>query len=150
MNEQATEPTHVVTCFLIRRSLQGADEILLVQRSQRVRTYRGYWAAISGYLEAGATPIGQSRVELSEELGLNEVDATLLQTGEPLTFTDADIGVTWTVHPFLFRLRDGAALRTDWEATVSRWIAPVEMKSMQTVPMLCEAFERVYRVGSSE
>lgn len=149
MSDQATKPTHVVTCFVIRQTHQGSDEVLLVQRSQRVRTYQGYWAAISGYVETGATPLDQARVELSEELKLRDEDATLLQTGEPLTFTDADIGVMWTVHPFLFQLREGVALRTDWEATASRWIAPDEMTSIQTVPMLREAFERVYRVDSS-
>ena len=43
-------PTHVVTCFLLRRTRDG-DEILLVRRSQRVRTYRGSWASVSGYVE---------------------------------------------------------------------------------------------------
>ncbi len=125
----------------------GQDLILLVRRSDRVRTYRGHWAAISGYLEVGATPLSQAREELREELGLGEEDALLIRAGEPLTFTDDAIGVTWTVHPFLFRLHDGSDIRTDWEASVSRWAPPTEIAELPTVPMLREALALVYPAG---
>lgn len=128
----------------MRRSHDGFDEVLLVRRSERVRTYRGHWAAISGYLEEGATPLGQAREELREELGLDEEDAVLVRVGDPLTFTDDTIGVTWTVHPFLFHLEDGSEIHTDWEASASRWMTPAEMGALPTVPMLREALARVY------
>ncbi len=140
-------PTPVVTCFVMKQSPHGQDLVLLVKRSDRVRTYRGHWAAISGYLEAGATPLSQAREELREELGLEEEDARLIRTGEPLTFTDDAIGVAWTVHPFLFRLRDGSEIRTDWEASLSGWTPPAEIGELPTVPMLREALARVYPPG---
>jgi len=43
----------VVTCFLLRRAAAG-DEVLLLRRSQKVGTYRGRWAGVSGYLEEAA------------------------------------------------------------------------------------------------
>ena len=107
----------------MKRSPLGRDTLLLVRRSDRVRTYRGHWAAISGYLEAGATPLEQAREELREELGLGEDDVDLVRIGEPLTFTDDAIGVTWTVHPFLFRMHDDGEIHTDWEASASRWMS---------------------------
>ena len=36
--------THVVTCFLVRTGSRGHDEVLILRRSGRVRTYRGRWA----------------------------------------------------------------------------------------------------------
>src|SRR5579862_2692359 len=93
-------PTHVVSCFLLRRD-RGRDEVLLAQRSQRVRTYRGAWAAISGYVEPGVTPLEQAYTEIREETALQRDDVELLRVGEPLPFTDANIGQAWVVHPFL-------------------------------------------------
>jgi ADP-ribose pyrophosphatase YjhB (NUDIX family) len=144
MNKPVNAPTDVVTCFVMKKGADGRDVVLLVKRSDQVRTYRGHWAAISGYLEQGVAPLEQVREELREELGLTEEDALLVKAGEPLTFTDSAIGITWTVHPFLFRLREGSQIHTDWEASATHWMTPAEINTLQTVPMLREALARVY------
>ncbi|HEY7350053.1 MAG TPA: NUDIX domain-containing protein [Ktedonobacterales bacterium] len=132
----------VVTCFLLRRCPDGREEILLLRRSQRVGTYHGRWAGVSGFVEA--PPDEQAYIELSEEAHLEREDVTLLCRGEPLTFVDADIGREWTVHPYLFLVADAASIQTDWEHTEMRWIAPKDLGQYETVPMLKEAFQRVY------
>ena len=53
--QQPLRPTHVVTSFLMR-SDTGEPRILIVQRSQRVGSYHGQWAGISGFVEPGITP----------------------------------------------------------------------------------------------
>ena len=132
----------VVTNFVLRRSPAGRDELLLVRRSDRVGTYQGRWAGVSGF--ADSPPDEQAYVELSEEAHLERGDVTLLRKGEPLTFVDAALDREWTVHPYLFRVADPAKIQTDWEATESRWIAPQDLDQYETVPMLKEAFQRVY------
>lgn len=136
-------PTHVVTCFVLRDSA-GSDAVLLVRRSERVRTYRGAWAGVSGYLEPGVTPLEQAYTELREEASLAPDDVTLLREGAPLSVEDAANDLAWVVHPFLFRLRPGATLTTDWEATAHQWVHPHELARLQTVPRLAEAFAAVY------
>lgn len=135
--------THVVTSFLLR-SDRGRDEILIVRRSDRVRTYRGAWAAISGYVEPRVTPLEQAYTELREETGLARDDLRLLSTGAPIAFEDRDLGQAWVVHPFLFAPRDPERITTDWEATEHRWIAPDELAGLATVPKLAEALSAVY------
>lgn len=142
-------PTHVVTCFLLRDDA-GKKRVLLVRRSDRVRTYRGAWAAISGYLEAGVTPLEQAYTELREEASLDRVDVALIRQGEPLAVTDADADLHWVVHPFLFRLLATAKIATDWEATESRWVALDEIGRLPTVPKLAEAFAKVARREGGE
>src|SRR5579885_2281333 len=115
------QPTHVVTNFVLRRD-RGRDELLLVQRSDKVRTYRGAWAGISGYVEPGVTPLQQAYTELSEEVGLSETDLKLLRTGAPLAFRDESIGQSWVVHPFLFEIAQPERVRTDWEAAGMQWV----------------------------
>jgi len=138
-------PTHVVTCFLLRHTA-GGDEILLVRRSQRVRTYRGAWAGVSGYLEPGVTPLDQAYTEISEEVALDRAAVHLLRVGEPVSFHDDELAQSWVVHPFLFALAPDTEPRTDWEATEHRWVHPREIGQFQTVPRLAEALARVYPV----
>ena len=132
----------VVTCFLLRR-LPGGDEVLLLRRSQQVGTYRGRWAAVSGYLEE-PDPLAQAYREIEEEAGLAHDDLTLLRAGEPLVVVDAEADRRWIVHPFLFEVRPDARVRVDWEHTEARWVRPEEVSAFETVPQLTEALMSVY------
>ena len=137
--------TPVVTCFLLRTGPHGHDEVLILRRSGRVRTYRGRWAGVSGYLEG--TPLTaeeQARREVQEETGLSSADIELVRAGDPLTFEDPELDTCWTVHPFLFRVRPGAAIAIDWEHTEARWVRPGALGRYRTVPRLREALARVY------
>jgi 8-oxo-dGTP diphosphatase len=136
-------PTHVVTCFLLR-SDHERDEILLVRRSDRVRTYRGAWAGVSGYVEPGVAPLDQAYTEMREELGVGAERVRLLGTGVPLAFRDEALDQSWVVHPFLFALSEPDRLATDWEAADHRWVTPAGAHKLPTVPMLAEALSRVY------
>lgn len=145
MSERTSlDPTHVVTCFLVRSEATG-ERVLLVRRSERVRTYRGAWAAVSGYLEPGVTPLEQAYTELREEASLDRGDVELIRQGEPLPVSDAATNLNWVVHPFLFRLRAVQKVVTDWEAAESRWVNPNEIGTLATVPKLAEAFAAVTR-----
>jgi ADP-ribose pyrophosphatase YjhB (NUDIX family) len=141
--EPTTEPTHVVTAFLLWRD-RGRDEVLLVRRSGRVRTYQGAWAGVSGYLEPGVTPLDQAYMELAEEVALPREAVELLRVGESLAVCDEGQALSWVVHPFLFALAQPDRVHTDWEAAEHRWVAPEEVARLATVPMLAEALACVY------
>lgn len=135
--------THVVSSFLLRRD-GGKDAVLLVRRSDRVRTYRGAWGAVSGYLEPGVSPLEQAYTEIREEVGLDRSRVQLLKVGQPIAFHDDTINQDWVVHPFLFGLDHDAVIQTDWEATTHEWVSPAQVAARQTVPMLPEALAAVY------
>lgn len=141
--------THVVTCFILRRD-RGHDELLLVRRSEHVRTYRGRWAGISGYVEPGVTSLDQAYVELAEETGLGAGDVTLLRTGTPLPVHDAAEGLSWVVHPFLFLVASPDRIHTDWEAREMRWMPPAGVAALETVPGLSDALDRVYPASAAQ
>lgn len=143
---KSSNPTHVVTCFLLRREA-GRDEVFLVRRSQRVRTYRGAWGAVSGYVEPGVKPLEQAYTEIREETGATADEVRLLREGETVAFHDEGIGQDWVVHPFLFALAPSAVLKTDWEATEHTWIAPEALGTYETLPKLAEALAAVYPGG---
>jgi len=133
---------NVVTCFLLRRSGDG-DEILLLRRSQQVGTYRDRWAGVSGYIEE-TDALTQAYTEIEEETGLAREGVQLLRTGDPLEVVDAEADRRWIVHPFLFEVEEPDRIRTDWEHTETRWIRPKDIFRYETVPQLAETLMRVY------
>lgn len=120
------EERSVVTCIVRHR-----DRILLLQRSNSVGSYRGQWAGVSGYIEVGEDPETAARRELKEELCIPR--ARLSKAIGPESFRDGD--VVWTVHPFLFDVRD-AEVRMDWEHQAYEWVSPEDVSRFPTVPGL--------------
>jgi len=133
------EEKHVVTCFL-----ESEKEILILRRSEKVGTYQGRWAGVSGYVESG--PDEQALTEIEEETGLDKEDVELVKKGMPLEVVDQKLGRRWIVHPYLFRVRDRSKIRIDWEHKEMRWIDSEDIVKYETVPMLRETLERVYKV----
>jgi predicted aconitase with swiveling domain/8-oxo-dGTP pyrophosphatase MutT (NUDIX family) len=119
---------HVVTCIVRNRG-----RILLLKRSDKVGSYRGQWAGVSGYVEHGEEEEAAARRELEEELGRGR--AHLAKRIEPQRFRDGD--VVWCVHAFLFDLKD-RSVRMDWEHQTLEWIVPEDVAKYQTVPGLRE------------
>jgi len=130
-----TKRTDVVTSFI-----ECDGEILLMKRSQDVRTYRGHWAGISGYLET-ERPIDQARTEIREETGIEPDQLQLVEQGDPLVVDDND--KHWRVHPFRFQPEGDVTITLDREHTSWQWTNPAQLDTLKTVPALKSAWERV-------
>jgi 8-oxo-dGTP diphosphatase len=128
------EIKEVVTGFLSK-----AGNILIFKRSQKVGSYQGRWAGISGYVEKDKTEDEQILIEISEETGLCNNDFYLIKKGIPLDFQDSTLQVIWRVYPFLFEIKEPEKIKIDWEHTEYKWIKPNELKNFETVPSLSEA-----------
>ena len=129
---------HVVTAFLAL-----GEQILLLRRTDRVSTYKGRWAGVSGSVEAGSTPIEQAIQEIEEETGLSNADAIPVLAGQPFDFVDEALKRRWIVHPFRFRVSDEAEIRLDWEHSEAVWTEPAQLERLPTVPRLFDAWLRV-------
>lgn len=127
----------VITAFITR-----GGKVLLLKRSSKVGTYQGLWAGVSGYLEADSA-LDQARIEIKEELNIDPDDAVLEFAGEPLEAEDEQHRKRWIVHPFRFELKPGVEPKLDWEHVEMRWVEPEEIRLMDTVPSLFEAWLRV-------
>ncbi len=127
--------THVVTSILM---CEG--KILIVKRSERVGSFRGKWAGISGYIEAGENPLECAIKEIREETGLKEEEIKLISEGDSV-ITKKD-GETWVVHPFLFETGK-SEICLDWEHEQCEWIEAKDLGNYETVPSLKEVLESV-------
>jgi 8-oxo-dGTP pyrophosphatase MutT (NUDIX family) len=135
--EGMMDTVDVVTAFI-----RSHGKILLLQRSQKVGSYRGCWAGVSGYLEQ-ETALAQALTEIREETGLLADQVELRVEAVVLEVTDGELNRCWRVHPFLFELRDATAIiQIDWEHEQYQWSTPDKMKTLETVPLLVEAYQR--------
>src|SRR5258707_8437896 len=89
--QQQLRPTHVVTSFLMRTDMTE-PRLLIVQRSQRVGSYHGQWAGISGFVEPDTTPEEQAYTEIREETSLQREQVRLLKRGEVVEHIDPALG----------------------------------------------------------
>ena len=126
----------VVTSFIRHRG-----KILVLRRSEKVGTYKGKWAGVSGYLE-DPTPLAQALREINEETGLTGSEVTLVSSGKPLEVPDPELGFSWLVHPFLFETGEPGKIRLDWEHVEMKWVEPALLRQLPTVPGLAEAYAR--------
>jgi len=126
---------NIITVFL-----EHDKKILILKRSQKVKTMKTKWGGISGYIEQ-EEPVRRALKEIAEETGLKNESVTFIRIGEPLEAVESDDPkITWVVHPFLFRSNTDE-IRIDWEHDEYRWINPKEIKNYETVPRLGDAFE---------
>lgn len=134
------EENNVVTAILQNKK----GEILLLKRSDKVRTFRGKWAGVSGYIERNS-PLEQAYVEIEEELGLPRGDISLAREGAVVYARDGEQG--FTVHPFLFRTtRD--EVRLDREHVELAWIDPKQLAKYPSVPALDKVWANLSAASS--
>ncbi len=129
---------HAVTSFL-----QSENDILILLRSERVSTYPGKWAGISGSVDYDKTADEQALVEIEEETGLSREQIELIRKGEPLLINDEELGLRKVVHPYLFHVKNRNKIKIDWEHKEIRWIKPAQIDDYETMPKLRETLAQV-------
>jgi len=124
--------TDVVSCILMDEN----GRILILKRSDKVRTYRGCWSSIAGYVEEDEEPLDTAFKEIREEAGLLEGDIVLVRRGDPVEFSDVYEGeiYNWKIFPFLFKTEKKDKVQIDWEHTNYRWVYPSDISGFDTVP----------------
>lgn len=131
----------VVTCFLRNRG-----DVLLLRRTDAVDSYAGLWGGVAGHVATDAgeerPPEAAARAEISEETGIDASAVTLVRAGEPFWLPDAELGVRWRVHPFLWDCPT-RAVETNRETDEWAWIPPTAILRRATVPALWASYDRI-------
>jgi len=125
-----------VTCVL----MNDKGEILILKRSDKVGTYRGFWSGISGYVEEDEKPYETAVKEIKEETGMDVDDVVLVKEMKPVSFSDVYEGKNydWNIFSFLFKLGKKDKVQIDWEHSEYCWIFPSEINKFEAVPRLKE------------
>mgnify|MGYP001411568426 CR=1 FL=1 len=130
--------TKIVTSFL-----KNSEKILLLKRSEKVKSMKNLWAGISGIIEENEEPFKRAKIEIFEEVGIDESKLTLIKEGEKLTIESPQYANhQWEVFPFLF-FSDSNKINLNWENSESKWIDVKELNNYSTVPSLDKVLARL-------
>ena len=123
--------TRIVTSFLTNN-----NKILILKRSDKVKSMKGLWSGVSGLIENSELPLDRAKIEIFEEVGLQENDLTLLKEAESVTVSSPQYrNHQWEINPFLFETKNGK-IKLNWENSDFKWVERIELKEYQTVPNL--------------
>jgi len=131
--------TKIVTSFL-----KNSDNILLLRRSEKVKSMKNLWAGISGIIEVDEEPIKRAQIEINEEVGIKESDITLVKEGDIILIESPQYtNHQWEVYPFLFSCTK-REIKLNWENSDSKWIYMNELSNFRTVPSLDKVLARLF------
>ena len=123
--------TKIVTCFITNK-----DKILILKRSDKVKSMKGLWAGVSGIIEKDESPLARAKREIFEEVGLHEGQINLLKSEKEMRIVSPQYkNHEWLVFPFLFGT-ENQTIKLNWENSDYRWISIDEIKNFETVPSL--------------
>jgi len=124
--------TNIVTSFI-----KNDDKILILKRSDKVKSMKCLWAGVSGIIEKNdTTPLERAKIEIFEETGIDEKEIELLKSIEQIKIESAQYkNHEWNIFPFLFKANN-PEIKLNWENSDFDWIEPIEIKNYKTVPDL--------------
>ena len=123
--------TNIVTSFI-----KNDDKILILKRSDKVKSMKCLWAGISGIIEGDETPLTRAKIEIFEEAGIHEEQIELLKAIQQIKISSPQYkNHEWNIFPFLFKAKN-PEIKLNWENSEFRWIEPNEIKNYETVPEL--------------
>ncbi|WP_100182391.1 NUDIX domain-containing protein [Candidatus Nitrosotenuis aquarius] len=125
--------TKIVTSFVVSQ-----EKILILKRSNHVKSMKGLWGAVSGIIEGNEDPLHRAKIEIFEEIGAKPESIKLLKAGKDMTVSSPQYpDHQWHIFPFLFKMETTEVL-LNWENSSYRWISPNEISQYETVPNLDE------------
>ena len=116
--------------------LEYNEKILLLKRSEKVKSMKGLWAGISGIIEGDEEPIERAKIEIFEEVGVLENKIKLIKSAKEMIIRSPHYkNQEWIIFPFLFKVEDDK-IRLNWENSKYLWINAKELSNYKTVPSL--------------
>ena len=130
--------TNIVTSFL-----KNQDKILILKRSQNVKSMKGLWSGVSGVIENQENPLKRAEIEIFEEIGIRTNEIKLLKSGDELDIISPQYkNHKWHVFPFLFDAKK-TEIKLNWENSDYKWIEIGELEKFETVPNLENVLARL-------
>ena len=123
--------TKIVTSFI-----RDNEKLLILKRSEKVKSMKGLWAGISGIIEKNEDPLKRAKIEIFEEVGITEDMITLVRSSEEMRINSPQYeNHEWEIFPFLFEAKN-PTIKLNWENSEFKWINIEELENYKTVPSL--------------
>jgi 8-oxo-dGTP pyrophosphatase MutT (NUDIX family) len=123
--------TRIVTSFI-----KNNNKILILKRSDKVRSMKGLWSGVSGIIENNEEPVDRAKIEILEEVGIGRDKIVLVKSMEKMKISSPQYeNHEWMVFPFLFETKE-TNVKLNWENSEFKWIDLNELENYETVPSL--------------
>ena len=123
--------TRIVTSFI-----KNNNKILVLKRSNKVKTMKGLWSGVSGIIENNEKPLDRAIIEIYEEQGIQKDKIIILKSKENIKISSPQYeNHEWEVFSYLFETKE-TKIKLNWENSEFRWISANELKNYKTVPNL--------------
>jgi len=123
--------TKIVTSFI-----KDDERLLILKRSNKVKTMKGLWAGVSGIIENDEEPLKRAKIEIFEEAGITEEKIKLIKAVEEMKVNSPQYeNHEWEIFPFLFETKN-PTIKLNWENSEFKWIDIDELENYETVPNL--------------
>jgi 8-oxo-dGTP pyrophosphatase MutT (NUDIX family) len=97
---------------------------------------RELWAGISGIIEKDELPIARAKIEIFEEVGLDDEQIRLVKEAEKMRIVSPQYkNHEWEVFSFLFETKN-PEIKLNWENSEYNWIKVEDISNYDTVPSL--------------
>jgi len=123
--------TKIVTSFI-----KDDEKLLILKRSNKVKSMKGLWAGVSGIIENDEEPLKRAKIEIFEEAGITEEKIKLIKAVEEMKVNSPQYeNHEWEIFPFLFETKN-PTIKLNWENSEFKWIDVDELENYETVPNL--------------
>ena len=123
--------TKIVTSFI-----KDDERLLILKRSNKVKTMKGLWAGVSGIIENDEAPLKRAKIEIFEEVGITEEEIKLIKAVKEMKVNSPQYeNHEWEIFPFLFETKN-PEIKLNWENSEFKWINVNELENYETVPNL--------------
>lgn len=123
--------TKIVTSFI-----KDDDKLLILKRSNKVKSMKGLWGGISGMIEGNEEPLERAKIEIFEEVNITEDEMVLIKSIKEMQVSSPQYkNHEWLIFPFLFESKK-PKINLNWENSEFKWIKINELKNYDTVPSL--------------
>ena len=78
--------TRIITAFI-----KNNNKILILKRSDKVRSMKGLWSGVSGIIENNEIPINRAKIEIFEEVGIKKNKINLVKSIEKIKITSPNL-----------------------------------------------------------
>ena len=128
--------SHAKLCPVINCAVICKGKVLLLKRSRKVRSYKGKWNTIGGYIDDAKSVRQKAIEEIKEELGIEKRNLKRIKILKSFSAADKKIKKIWIVFHVLAELKRMKKIKLDWEHTSCKWVMPEEIKRLNTIPNL--------------
>jgi 8-oxo-dGTP diphosphatase len=128
--------------IVVTSIIENDNKILILKRSEIVKSFKNKWGGISGYFEKNEDLLSRALVEIYEETKINKQDIILRKIlGQKII--QIETGKVIIIQPFYFSSKT-KKISLNWEHTEYMWITKDQKNKYDTVPklgeMLCQCF----------